>query len=537
MVYFVYLIYWFYSFLDWVFDMVGSGVQSMTLAEGIAKLDARFHTMLASLGCHENTMGRLGELGVISVPAITTLVDNREGLRKFLKEALGLDPEVEPKVLHTLEAGKVVVAWEQACKRTEVDNKRGAERISQNFPPQLNTEELKMLRKQFEKNVNRGKPITDAECPSKAYLELKVGHAETSWSAETLNEVTSFAQSERHRLSKANEKEYGMDELTCSFKVITKPFGVPMPSDPESLRARLKLMGYTYFFLKLKFPLKAALQTCTKEMWHEYTEWLFGKEVWGFHTKDSAGKPLACPHIGIVTDFDFALREKMCEGMADGLDIDDALEAAKKDAHIRNFVLLQQFTAQMHNKECLALSAPAFRDINGPGSSSSKGQKRQLEIADSSTQQPPKLTRAQKKAKAKAKALAQQQLAILNAPPVPPNPPGAGRRRGGGGGGGGGGKAGGRGKGGAPLAITNGTAGAGGGGGGGGGGKGGGAPPGGAPKGGGKGHLHTSTPDGTPICFAYNNGQTCRNTPCNWAHVCQICLGNHPKSQCTRGGA
>ena len=32
------------------------------------------------------------------------------------------------------------------------------------------------------------------------------------------------------------------------------------------------------------------------------------------------------------------------------------------------------------------------------------------------------------------------------------------------------------------------------------------------------------------ICFSFNNGKPCKQTPCNMAHVCQMCEGNHPKT-------
>ena len=49
-------------------------------------------------------------------------------------------------------------------------------------------------------------------------------------------------------------------------------------------------------------------------------------------------------------------------------------------------------------------------------------------------------------------------------------------------------------------------------------------------KGGGKQKLKVKTAANQPICFAYNNGQPCKQTPCNFAHVCQLCEGPHPKT-------
>ena len=132
--------------IDFTFDnslhtMVGKGSTTLTPEEHIAKLDARFHTMLTSLDCHKNTVARLGELGVTTASSLTTLVDDRAELRVFLKDALGLDPGVGFEC--TLAQGKVIQAWEQATKRLEVENKRDAERISANLPPQLTAEDVR----------------------------------------------------------------------------------------------------------------------------------------------------------------------------------------------------------------------------------------------------------------------------------------------------------------------------------------------------------------------------------------------------------
>ena len=95
------------------------------------------------------SMARLGELNVTSVSAITTLVDDRKELREFLKDALGLDKA--SGYTHTLEAGRVIQVWEQACKRTEVETQKDAERRAANLPPQLSEDDVYLLKKMYEK--------------------------------------------------------------------------------------------------------------------------------------------------------------------------------------------------------------------------------------------------------------------------------------------------------------------------------------------------------------------------------------------------
>ena len=478
--------------------MVGCGAQTGTNDEHIAKLDVRLHALLSAQECHANTMARLGELGVRSIQASETLVDDRKAMRDFLRDGLALDPTVGDaltKIANTLEAGKVLSAWEQAKKRVEVENKREAERVSQNLPPQLTTEVVVMLKKQFEKAFNRNIKLNDAACPSKPYLELKIGHVESNWEAERLTEVTSLAQAKRFAMGNANTKTFGMDEAAMGFKLVTKPFGVPMPGNSESLRARLKLMRNTFMFLKLKFPQKGVLATCSLAMWDDYTDFLFGDEVWGFTIKGADGKPFSCPHQGHVEGFDQAIRDKVASSMSEGMDIEAAFEDAKKDVLLKNTSFLTYFTTEVNSKRCTALSAPNFLDINGTGgpASSSAAPKRVLDHFDGE----PQLTKKQRKAANKKAKAAEEKKQMAQAAKAAKGT-GKGTR--------------------AQLAFLDAPRGA--------------ARP---TKGRSKGKQKTS--DNVSICFAYNNGQPCKVNPCPYAHVCQLCEEKHPKGECPNAPA
>ncbi|XP_062591614.1 uncharacterized protein LOC134253121 [Saccostrea cucullata] len=39
-----------------------------------------------------------------------------------------------------------------------------------------------------------------------------------------------------------------------------------------------------------------------------------------------------------------------------------------------------------------------------------------------------------------------------------------------------------------------------------------------------------------PLCFNYNNGTTCKSSPCNYKHICQLCSEQHPKYKCNKWG-
>ena len=476
-----------------------------TIAEAedinIAKIDTRLHSMFQALGVHRRTMARMGQLDVTTVMALHTLVDDRKGLRKFLKTGFDMDGETD--VDHMIEAGKVVSAWEQSAKRVEVENTRDAVRLADNLPPQITGEDVLMLKKRFEHDHNKKKPISKSLVPSKPYLELKLGHAESLWQAEKLTEVTSLAQQERHALSNhPTRKEWTLDDGdTISFKVPTKPFGIPMPKDSEELRARLKLIGTTFQFLKLKFPQKGVLSTCTKAVFDEYIDWLFGEEIWGFTTKGPDGRPAACPHQGIVESFELACREKVAEHMSEGVDIAAAFELVMEDRDLRNIAFYCYFTTEVTSAKCKALSAPAFRDLYGAASSSSTVPPKR---ASTETSHDGLSARQRKRAKVSEKKRAAEAAATKPPPPAG----GAGRKP----------KGGGRKP---PPALMNGGVGDQ------------------QVKGGGKGKLKQTTTEacslgaGKPICFAWSNGQACKNNPCTMAHCCQICEAtDHRRAQC-----
>ena len=467
---------------------VGLGHTTGTAAEHTAKHDSRFLALLSMLNCNDKTIARLGELHVTSVSALTTLVDDRKGLRAFLASGLGL--READGFEHTIEAGKVVMAWEQACKRSEVENKRDAERVAQDLPPQLTGEDLILLKQQYEKNFNKKRKLTQSQVPSKSYLELKVGHAETRWQAEKLTEVTSDAAAERFRKGNAHEKTFAMDEQACGFKLINKPFGIAMPEGSEALRARLKLLGMGFMFLKLKFPQKGVLSTCTMKIFDEYIDYLFGDDVWNFTQKGDQGQPISCPHQGIVQGYDQAMREKVADLMADGKDIETAFDLAIDDISLKQISFLSNFTVEVASKRCTGLSAPAFKEIHGIAGAPPKA----IRDADRSPHVPT-LSKKQRKTLNKAK----REAATGGATQVVKK---AKREKGTGKGGGQGGAQGGA----TPLAILDKTQ-------------------------GGKGK--TKTADNKKICYAFNNGQDCKFKPCTFEHICQVCGSKeHGKHGC-----
>ena len=187
-----------------------------------------------------------------------------------------------------------------------------------------------------------------------------------------------------------------------------------------------------------------------------------------------------------------------------------AYEKALADADTRQLHFTTPVAVDAGTKKCTDLSAPGLIERfpslpiqQGPSSSNARGAKRQLTDAQPPPTASPK-AKSQNQKRAEAKKRLKEENARLQAQLKKTNNQqnggGNGGRNGGGGGGaakGAGGKGGGRNGGGKGGAATGG---------------------GGKPNG-----AKAKTSDGKPICFSWNNGQPCRNSPCTFAHVCWFC--------------
>ena len=82
-----------------------------------------------------------------------------------------------------------------------------------------------------------------------------------------------------------------------------------MPVDEYGLKNRFEIMGHMIEMLKMRFMSNAVLATGSVALLREYAEWLCGKTVWGYVVKGSDGKPMSCPSLAMVLNYDYAVRE------------------------------------------------------------------------------------------------------------------------------------------------------------------------------------------------------------------------------------
>ena len=485
---------------------------------GKDKIDSALFSLFVNAGVSDAQLDMFGDFGVTSIPMFTHLSKDAESLRPFLKAAIGLDHEhIDPliAVKAQLDQAKILSVFTAARTSNEVDVKRSAERLASREPPDVTFQELEQLKRAYEATKWK---ISDACCPSKTFYENKLNEVQTSFTAEPLSSVSSYAQEKLWKQRPgANAKEMGWDSSTSMFKVQRTEFGVHMPASAEALRSRLQLLGLGFEFAKMKFSSRRSIRTTCMDLWDRYIHFLFGEEVWGLTSFGPTGQPIATPALKHVLGYDFACRSKIAELMNDGDDIATAFGKVcgwcdpphPMYGKLQQMNFLNNVTIDIGSSDCRACSAPCYADINKSSSSSAK-RSGALALGDAADSGQPVSKAAKKKAnaaKAKAadKATIAQFKALANGE-VGRGPNGAlsnKQKK----------LAKGNGKGGAAaLAIKNGGKGD-------------------QAKGAGKGNRSDKTPDGKAICFKYGKGE-CTNASCPFAHVCQICFKDHPWRVC-----
>ena len=454
---------------------------------GIARLAPRLRSLLTDAGVSGAHMEKLIAVGVFSMQIFIGLADSRPEFRKFLKDAIGLDPSV--RVSDYVAVGSLMAAFDAAGRTTEIEARASAERQVAFLPPRIHDADILSVREAFELQEFK---LTDEVAPSKAYFERKVAELDSAFTGESLSTVTTWKFADSNVTNSV-----APDETTGVLKLTTKSHGIRMPSSDSELRLRLRTLAVCTVYLKMRSG-RAELQTADISLFDRYYEYLVGPEVWGQVTYDDAGsKVISSPTLSRVLMHDLAVRRFVAAAMNRGQDIRSALLAAQEDDK-----LVRQY---MHGVS-VDVNTPAARAVSAPGVDKAPlkaikdVEKRRSETGDGNAS-------VSKKSKgAKKRANVQEMKKMLDtARSNAGSASGGGGNRGGGGGGKGGGGSGGGGGGGGNAAPA---------------------------KGAGKGKTvlpagaHSRTTAGKMICWPHNSAAGCTRPNCTMEHCCWMCFSS-----------
>ena len=482
------------------------------------EMETRLLALFQNAGVPNDQLDRLADLGVKSVALFTNIVDTKAELRPFLMKALGLnhnDADPLTAIAAQMAQARIISVYAAAKSTDEVEIKRSAERAASHEAPVVELQEL-MQQKQAYESRKRALPLV--RTPSKAYYERRVGEVSTYFEAEQLTEVTNRAQELKFMKSPSAQSngQINWDPGAGAFRTKVTSFGVLMPKDAESLRARIKLIGIAFEFIKMKFSSTRVLQSASVELFDQYYEYLEGEDCWGLATLGEGNLPVSTPTIQNVFIYDQAIRTKLALAMNNGVDAETALLRLISPVDPQSVALKQ---INFLNNVAIGVNAPEARRMTAPGIREAyllppDSQKRKLEALDNGGESGGLSKAAKKRQTAKLAAEKKALMAIKDKPTPPPQvPPGQGQSKNALK------KAAKRGR----LALTNGGVGDGGGAG--------------ATAGADDRGKRTSSPRKRMICWNYNKG-TCTRKDCKFAHACSKCgKDGHTISQCKSGSA
>ena len=337
--------------------LVSTAAAATATAAPAAQMEPRLRAIMEGLKVDVATMNTIARAGGETIALYGHLGHDEPAMRTWLSQVLTLDPTARPE--DSLKLAKLIIAWEACRKRHDVELEVNAKRAIENLPPQITKEDHKVARISFESKYGK-KP--DHQIPSEALFQKMLGDMATGWKADKLSAITNLAQEKEMGDKPAGTSMEFDSGGAARLKQQKKEFFVPMPHDEPSLRNRLQVLGAAYGMVKAQHSSNPVLQTFDMELMRDYADYLVGERCWAFCTKDQDGRPTSCPHLGMVLNYEQAVRSLFTELMEAGLDFQAALERALGDDDTRALHFTAQFSMSSHTPECRALSAPCLRE-------------------------------------------------------------------------------------------------------------------------------------------------------------------------------
>jgi hypothetical protein len=116
--------------------------------QALESLDGDLRGLLDGKKVPEEVQVTLGRRGVQSTELLAVLADDREGVRLFAKDTLGLDPAADPALNVTV--AKLVVSWEAAKQRLQVKSQQDAQASAEREAKAIPVNDFLGVRKRFE---------------------------------------------------------------------------------------------------------------------------------------------------------------------------------------------------------------------------------------------------------------------------------------------------------------------------------------------------------------------------------------------------
>ena len=289
----------------------------------VALIDADLHGLLQVKEVDEVIQAKLSVARVRSMGRMSTVADDRAGMRKFCADVLGLD-----ETRDVVEIASMVDTWESANTRVSVRNKAEAEAGVASMPRAINKVEVQDLLVRFQQV--HGVKLEDKNTPATSTLEQIFDQVEQGeFKNMSLVQFLSREDAEADILGATVEKGTGTLKIKKGYGECQKP------RNPEEFRRRMSVVAHAYLLAQLKYPQKATLRDLQPQHFLKYLDLMLGDHVLGLKARDKDGAVIATPEFDLMLSYDFQVRRQMVKLANEGATFVDALKEAMTDTTIK----------------------------------------------------------------------------------------------------------------------------------------------------------------------------------------------------------
>ena len=299
-----------------------------------AKAQSDLRWLLGDNEVTEEVQTALYHQGFAKLKIFRGLGEDRAEVRDALKDAIGLNST--DGILQRQQVAAVLAAWDSSRTMIEKDESAKIEARLSKLPRPMSAVDHLAMRQAVE--ALHGK-LQGYEVPSKAYLGTKQQDIDDDEpTAERLSEVTSKDDGEEQFLTADIDLSAG-----GAVKIKKGARNGHMPNNPEALRAKLKLVGHVWAFLKTRHTTNRWLRDFTPKCFEVYVDFLLGKSVYGLRGAANTEPPWA-----LILNYEYELRKKAYDWVvSEQFTLQDALKTAIKDPELKNLHFLTPWTLKV----------------------------------------------------------------------------------------------------------------------------------------------------------------------------------------------
>ncbi len=269
-----------------------------------------------------------GHLHVRKLNVFARLEADEDGMRRFLREDVGLDGGGRNRALTAI----VIGCWEAAREKAKKLTEHAATAQAEGRPKELPRSAQLDLRHSLEKLLGKQ---SDANYPSYQYLKMRL---------EQLGEGELWAGSPDDVVSYETELRSGGDDFSLDF---SKTGGMKLKrqrlksemlgeGDTEAVRHKFRIMTNHWMILRLRHPSHKALHDLQDDCWSRHVEFLLGDEILNLVSRDDTGKIIGRLSWRAFLKFEWEARHWICAEVNGGRhSVATAIKAVQNDQLLR----------------------------------------------------------------------------------------------------------------------------------------------------------------------------------------------------------